>query len=372
MRNKRIWLFALSGLLSLSLAGMPVLAEALTEEADQAADYSEAYWYVEDAADYVTPGEYKGLDAEKTIYTLTDEDTQIELENILYDQAEWIDISGGASIGDTVDCDLTVSLKGDEETIPGYTVDLGYEELGAAFDQQLVGHAAGETLSFSITYTDDDEVYDEWIGQTVDFTVKITNVKTTSVPEFNDEWVKENSEFEDTESYLADLAVKLKERSDRQSTIEAAENVLTEAVETSVFDGYPQDLYDSIYELQVGQYEMMAEMFGISLEEMYESYEMSEEDIAGQTVEMAEQILFVNRVAQLADENDDLALSALTEKVSLFLLDNANVTESEYDYSEEDLIFEDSSAEDIEFGDWEWEEESDAEGDDWEDDNDYE
>ena len=390
---KNLLLCSLTGLLFMTAAAVPSLAESVTEETTEAEGAKSYYWQVEDAGKYVTLGEYTGLEVEKTIYTLSEEDAQIELDNILYEQSELIDVNRGAELGDTVNCDLTISVRGDEETVPNYSVELGYGELGNAFDEEINGHLAGETVKFSVTYDEETEedIFEEWLGEKVDFTVKINSVQTTSLPQFNDEWVKENSEFEDTESYMEDLTAKLQERSDRQSTLDAASSALSAAMENAEFDGYPDKLFHTLQDQQVEQYQSMADMFGISLEELYENYELTEEEIADQTEELIEQLLFVTALSEKEgievtdedvkafaeenyedygyedpetmledDEEGDLVLSALTEKVSLFLLDKADVTEKEYDYSEEDLIFDDSSA----YDDW------DDEDDDWEEDED--
>ena len=255
---KKKMFLALGLCLSTALAGLTAQAEDDTEKGGK------AYWQVENAADYVTLGEYTGLDVEKTIYQLTDEDVDIELDNVLYEQAELVDAGRGAEIGDVVNMDLTIKVDGEEETVPDYTIDLGYGELGSDFDTEVNGHSAGETLSFDITYDGEEEdIIEEWIGKTVSFTVKLNSVQVNDVPQFSDEWVKANSDFDDMDSYREDLREKLTEKSDKQSTYEAASAAIQTAVENSTFDGYPQDLYDIVYDQQVAQYEMMAEMFGI-------------------------------------------------------------------------------------------------------------
>src|SRR5699024_811808 len=105
-------------------------------------------------------------------YEITDDMVQerVDLEVSAYD--EEIEVDRASQEGDVVYIDLTSAVAGDAESeyAESTYITLGDEEYGADFDQELLGASAGDTLEFSITFGDDIWMED-WMGQTVDFTV---------------------------------------------------------------------------------------------------------------------------------------------------------------------------------------------------------
>ena len=362
-------------------------AESLTEQVDTG-DVLTIDWntfIIDNPEEYVTLGAYKGLDVEKTVYTITDEDVQVEVDNRLYAAATLEDAGRPAQVGDTVTADITSTVDGETTVDEDYPIDLGYETFGAGFDEQLEGCSPDDTLSFSLTFDEDSDV-EEWAGKTVDFKVAVKAVQTFNQPELDDAWVKENSEYEDTASYLDALKKDLQAQSDMQNDDAAAAAAFQAAQDQAEFNGYPQPLYDAVYAQVYAQFEMLADMFGITVEDLYESYDMGEADLEEETIGQVNSYLLLSAISKAENievtnddimafakdtcesygydsaddmlaqsDEDELKLATLNRKVSYFLLGLANVTETEYDYSEDDLIFEDSSALD----DW------DEEYDDW-------
>ena len=383
-------------LMAVALTGMAVPAqEVLTEAVTEAAGPAEEdetgggnVFIVEDPEQYVTLGEYRGLEGEKSVYTVSDEDVDIELDNRLYATSTMEDTGRPAETGDTVTADITSTVGGETTTDEEFPIDLGYEQFGPDFDAKLEGCSVGDQLLFTLSFGEDFEV-EEWAGQTVDFQVDVKAVQTLNQPEFSDEWVKENSEYEDMESYRNALREQIQTDADRQNEETAASSAFSLAMENAAFNGYPQELFDATYAQVYSQFEMLADMFGITVDELYESYDMSEDDLKDEAVEQVNSYLFLSAVAKaegievtdrdveafaeeaavsygydspqaMLDESDpdELKLAALNQKVSYFILGLSNVKETAYEASEEDMIYDDSSAVD----DWE----------DWEDDEYYE
>ena len=232
----------------------------------------------------------------------------------------------------------------------------------------------------------------------MDFKVAVKAVQTFNQPELDDAWVKENSEYKDTASYLDALKKELQAQSDMQNDDAAAAAAFQAAQDQAEFNGYPQPLYDAVYAQVYAQFEMLADMFGITVEDLYESYDMGEADLEEETIGQVNSYLLLSAISKAENievtnddimtfakdtcesygydsaddmlaqsDEDELKLATLNRKVSYFLLGLANVTETEYDNSENDLIIEDSSEPDdwgVEYDDW------GEEYDDW--DEDYE
>jgi len=395
IKSKKTVLLSFAAL-TCALTGICASAqEALTEAVSEA--YEENYaaesvdwntFIVENPEQYVTLGEYRGLDVEKSVYAVTEEDVQIELDNRLYATAVMEDTGRPAQTGDTVLADITSTVNGEAVTDEDYPIDLGYEQFGPAFDEKLMGCSAGDTLEFTLTFDEDTDMED-WAGQTVDFKVDVHSVQVLNQPEFDEAWVTENSDFEDTESYLEALKTELQANMDRQNEDTAASSAFALAMQNAEFNGYPQELFDVTHAQVYSQFEMLADMFGITVDELYESYDMSEEDLLDETLDQVNSYLFLSAIAKeegievtdedikafadeaavsygydsaqtMLDESDpaELKLAVLNHKVSYFILGLSNVTETAYNASEEDLIFDDSSAVD----DWEDDEYYDEEG----------
>lgn len=407
IKNKKKALFSVT-MLACSLAIAPFraqepvedLTEAVTEGAQDLyeADVDWDVFFTENPEEYVTLGEYSGLDVEKTIYTVSDEDVEIEVDNVLYDHSFMQDTGAPAQSGDTVTADITSTVDGETRTDEDYPVDLGYELFGPDFDARLEGCNIGDNLTFSLTFDEGFEV-EEWAGRTVDFEVAVKSIQTLVQPDLTDEWVKENSEYEDIDSYKESLRERLQEEANLQYEEAAATAAFQAAMDNATFSSYPQELYDAVYAQVYSQFEMLADMFGITVDELFESYEMSDADLQDETAEQVNSYLFMSAVAkaeniEVTDEDlrefaevsaasygfDDadamlsqsdpgeLKLAALNRKVSFFILGLSNVTEKEYDVSEDELIFDDSSAVD----DWDDDYDYDYDDEEYYDDEDYE
>ena len=134
-------------------------------------------YLVKDIDDYVTLGEISGLPVTQYTYEITDEMVQerIDMELSMYSQETEVDRKSQA--GDVVYADITSTIQGDPDS--EYTestyITLGDEEYGADFDKELTGVSSGDKLSFSVSF-DEDIWMEEWINQTVDFDVTVTNI----------------------------------------------------------------------------------------------------------------------------------------------------------------------------------------------------
>lgn len=365
--------------------------EAVTEGVEEPETTDWDIFFVQDPETYVTLGEYKGLDIEKAMYTVTDEDIDAEIDNRLYEDMTMEDTGAPAKEGDTVTADITATIDGEDENTmkeEAYSLDLGYEFFGPEFDAQLTGCVPGDKLNFTLSFDDDFDM-EEWAGQTIDFEVNVTGVQQVATPTLSDEWVKAHSECKDVEEYRNVVREELQALYDAQSEETAASDAFSAAMALATYNDYPYELYLACYAQVYAQFEMLSDMFGISVEELFESYGMSEEDLEEETVNMVDSYLFMSAIAkkegiEVTDDDvkafvekvyasydyespeamieetgeDELKLATLNDMVCTFLLSQSNVTETAYDYSESDLIYEDSGSLDLYDEDYdEWDDE---------------
>lgn len=336
-------------------------------------------YLIENADQYVTLSSYEGIDVEKPIYTVTDEEVFMEIDNSLYEMSELTEADRPAELGDILTVNLKAVIDGEEEAYideTDYSIELGYEEFGADFDTELTGTQAGDTKSFSITFSD-DTWYEDWINQTVNFDVTVTTVEQLIIPEYNEEFVK-NQGYDSLEEYEASIKETLTAGYEEQSAAEAKTNALFAAIDATEFNGYPDKLYDSCKTSIEEQYTMFAEAFGMTQEELYEAYGMAEEDLNTEILSAVNSRLFISAFCQkegltITEEDYQAFLEELyyeygyedaasfeaeygkeyilwtlyEDLASTHLLEHAAITEVDYSY-EEDYGFETEEVEELE------------------------
>ena len=257
-------------------------------------------YLVDSAAQYITLGNFDGIDVERPVYEVSDEEVLTQMENACYEMAQVKTVTREARLEDTVTADLKATIQGEEEAYideTDYPIQLGYEEFGAEFDNQLTGVKTGDTRSFSCTF-DEETWYEDWVGQTVDFEVTVKQIDETIIPELNDDFVTKTLGYESMEVYEAEVRNSITESYQQQSIDETKENALIAAMSVCSFNGYPDKLYDTCQAAVKDDYTAFAENFGMTLEELLEAYDMSEEDLDLEVENTVNRRLFVSAICE--------------------------------------------------------------------------
>ena len=159
----------------------------------------------------VTLGQYKGLKAPKDVTEVSDEEVEEELEKARKQNARKISVEDReAQMGDTANIDFDGYLNGerfDGGKAEGYDLELGSNSFVPGFEEQVVGMKIGEEKDLDITFP---ETYVENLaGKAVVFKVKLNSLTYPELPELDDEFAKDVSEFDTLEEYKADLRERL-------------------------------------------------------------------------------------------------------------------------------------------------------------------
>ncbi len=338
--------------------------EAVTDTETQAfLDYN--------VSDYVTLGEYKGLMVQYPVPTVSNEDVEMSIEELLEENTEYKKITiRGVESGDYLTIDFTGTIDGQEfdgGSAEDYEFVIGAEEFPQEFENNLLGKSAGETVTFQMVYPEDYE--EEIAGKTAEFTVTVKAVSEMVVPEYNDEFVAKVTDYDTTEAYEEAMREELISDAQEEAAAGAGDEALSLAVGNATVSGYPQALYDACYNSTMEEYQQYADMFGMELDEFIRDF-AGEDDLEGITVESVNEILVAQAIAEkegfsiteknYAAEAESLAgaygyesvedftadygkVSVMTmlirEKAVQFLYENAEieeVSEEEY-YGEEEL-----------------------------------
>ena len=276
----------------------------------------------------VTLGDYKGLEIEKAEATVTDEQVAAELDRMAQNVASTETVERAAEMGDTANIDFEGFLDGtpfDGGKGENHDLKLGSNSFVPGFEEQVVGMSAGEEKDIDITFP---ENYHEGLaGKAVVFHVKCNKVTTTNVPELDDEFAKDVSEFETLEELKADIRAKALESAQKQINNAFEQAAVEKAAENTTVD-MPKGLIESeldnqmerfAYQLQMSGYsvEQYAKMMGGDMATMRNAFRPAAEKQAKINVTLAK-IIEVEGIT-VADEELEAEFASLAEQYGLEL-----------------------------------------------------
>jgi len=184
-------------------------------------------------------GEYKGIEIEKIEYDVYDGDVEYELEKLRQQNARIIPVEGRpAEQGDIAVIDFEGYI--DDKPFEGgkgenYELELGSNTFVPGFEDQIIGHNVGETFDVTVTFPEDYRV-EELKGKTAVFKVTLKALNKKELPELDDEFAKDVSEFETLEELKQDIRKKLEEKNKREAENEMKEKAVMKVVENAKVD----------------------------------------------------------------------------------------------------------------------------------------
>lgn len=158
-------------------------------------------------------GVYKGLEVEKAAAEVPDEVIDTEVDRMREGMASLDVVDRAAEEGDHVLVDFVGSLDGVEfegGTANDHTIEIGSGQLIDDFEDQVVGAKAGDEVAVNVNFPDEYGAA-ELAGQNADFAVTVKEVRVKQMPEANDDFASDSSEFDTLEELRIDIAGKLSE-----------------------------------------------------------------------------------------------------------------------------------------------------------------
>ena len=274
----------------------------------------------------VTLGEYKGLEVEKTEAAVSDEQVAAELDRMAQNVASTETVERAAEMGDTANIDF----EGFDNGVPfeggkgdNFDLKLGSGSFVPGFEEQVVGMTAGEEKDIDITFPED--YHAELAGKAVVFHVKLNKVTTTNVPELDDDFAKDVSEFDTLDELKADIRAKALENAQKQidsafeqaAVEKAAENTTVEMPKALVEAELDNQMERFAYQLQMSGYsiEQYAKMMGGDLNTMRNAFRPAAEKQAKITVTL-EKIAEVEGV-EVSEEDLNAEFEDMAKQYSL-------------------------------------------------------
>ena len=237
-------------------------------------------------------GDYKGIEVSKQKRNVMKADVEERLADLQKQQAELVLKDGKAENGDTVIIDYVGTVDGKEfdgGSAQNYSLELGSGSFIPGFEDQLVGHAAGEDIDVKVTFPEDYQAK-ELAGKDAVFATKLHEVKTKELPELDDDFAKDVDEDVDT---LEELKTKLHDEIKDQKKETAEENIQEEAISGAVknakLDSIPQPMIDTEVENQLNQYLANLRRQGIDPKLYYQMTGTTEDTLKSQFAKDAEE-----------------------------------------------------------------------------------
>lgn len=293
-----------------------------------------------DYSKYVTLGEVKGLEVEKTSSTVTEREIREYKDEALSEFLDYKEVDEVA-YGNSVDCEILAQegslvlydFTGEENS---YEFIVGDAEFGSKFDDELVGRKAGDELSFT-TQIEDSLEDTSLAGKEVSFEVKIVSVTEIVYPTVTDAFVKENFGYDSVDEWNQSIIDEAQADMNAENDAVFRDNVAKAFAAKCTFNGYAESLYKRMLASLESEYLEYAEMFGCSVEEIYDMFETSHADIEKQALEatneqMALEVWMESTGHKFTDQTYNEKATAYADEMGY-----DSVEELEADYDKENL-----------------------------------
>ena len=228
-------------------------------------------------------GAYKGVEIEKVITEVTDEDMEEEIKKVQEQNSREVTVERAAENGDTVMIDYAGSVDGvafDGGTAEGQALVLGSGTFIPGFEEQLIGAAAGADIDVNVTFPEEYHAKD-LAGKAALFKVKVHEVKTKEYPVVDDEFAQDVSDFETLAEYKEDLKKRLEERKAETAKAERQQKVMNIVVENAKMD-IPEAMVKKSTDDMMNQYAQDLAAQGLSMDIYFQYTGMTPQQLAEQ------------------------------------------------------------------------------------------
>ncbi len=299
----------------------------------------------------VVLGDYKGIRVEKKEYPVTDEDVDKELENMRNANARMVAVEGRPAKKDDM---VIIDYKGfvGEEQFEGGTAEnqplvLGSGHFIEGFEDQLIGAKAGDSVEVKVTFPEDYHA-EHLAGKEAVFKVDVKEIKEKELPDLDDEFAKDVSEFETLEDLKKDIRKKLEERAAHRAKHETEDEVIKKVTELSEID-IPEVMIEKQIDSMVRDFELQLMYQGLKLEGYLDYYNKSMEEfrdgLRDEATERVRTQLTLEKVSQVegvtaSEEELDKELEEMAKRYKMEDIEKfkKSMGEDELNYIRESII----------------------------------
>ncbi len=285
----------------------------------------------------VTLGDYKGIEVDKIDYTVTDEDVDKDIEATQKKNARLITVDDRAvENGDIAVIDFEGFVDGvafDGGKGEGYELEIGSGTFIPGFEEQIVGAETGADVEVKVTFPEEYHA-DNLAGQDAIFKVKVNEIKKRELPELDDDFASEVSEFETMAEFKADVRKKLEEAAMNKAKNETENAIIDKVIENATFD-IPEAMVEAQIDNIARDFAQRLAWQGMNLD-MYMQYTgQTMETFRAQFTQQAKQQISGSLVLEAIQKAE--GIMAGPEEIELHLVDMSKKYNMELDKLKEAL-----------------------------------
>ncbi len=248
---------------------------------------------------------YKGIELTRKIAPVTDEELENALKAELEKNAKVSDVEGRAvKNGDTVIINYKGMLDGvafEGGTAENASLKLGSGQFIPGFEEQVEGHEIGESFDINVTFPEEYGA-EELAGKAVVFHIDLISAKETILPEADDEFAKDVSDFDTLDEYKADLKAKI-EKNHTDAAMREVNDKMATALGELVTDEIPEVMFDNEAENLIRDYDARLRSMGMKLDDYLKytggSLDSLREEMRPRAISQVKTRLALEKVAEL-------------------------------------------------------------------------
>ena len=267
----------------------------------------------------VTLGEYKGLEVDKVSTRVTQKEVDAKIQEEAEKNARTITIEDRAvQDGDEVVLDFEgfvdgVAFEGGKGE--NYPLTIGSGSFIPGFEEQLVGAETEKEVEVKVTFPEDYHAED-LKGKEAVFKCTVHEIKAKELPEIDDEFAAEVSEFDTLEEYKADVKAKIKEQKAAEGKAKQEDQVVEQAVKNATYE-LPEAMVETQAEQMANDFAQRMQSQGLTMEQYFQftgtTAEQMMEDLKPQAVKRIETRLVLEAIAKA--ENIEISDEKLDEEI---------------------------------------------------------
>ena len=267
----------------------------------------------------VTLGDYKGVEVPKSEIAVTDEEVDAEVKKEQDKNARTVAVEDRAAAnGDITTIDFEgfvdgVAFEGGKGT--DYALTLGSGTFIPGFEDQLVGANTGDHVEVKVTFPEEYQAK-ELAGKEAVFQCDVKKIETKEVPELDDEFAKDVSEFDTLAEYKEDVKKKLTEKKEKEARTAKENAAVDKAIENAQMD-IPELMTKTECRQMMDDFSRRMQQQGLSMEQYFQftgqSMDKMMEDMKPQALKRIQTRLVLEKVAEA--ENIQLSEEEITEEI---------------------------------------------------------
>ena len=256
-------------------------------------------------------GQYKGLKVEKTVIPVSDELIEAELMNLQDRNARLVSVSDrAAQLDDTANIDFEgfadgVAFEGGKGE--GFDLLLGSGQFIPGFEEQIVGHNIGDEFDVEVTFPTEYHA-EELAGKPAVFKTKLNEIKVKELPEIDDEFAKDVSEFDTLEELKANIKEVKGEEADRAAEMDMENKLVSQVVE-GMQANIPEGMIEVRIDETVRDFDNRLQQQGLNLETYLQYTQMTLESFRKTFREQAEEQVKIRLALEAVVKAEEITAS---------------------------------------------------------------